>query len=160
MKFTTSNFCNLFSIEVGQSFLNHTRPLDFDGPTVSVENFRMLRVLVLELAQLEPVVFTKSIHFAVTSKIASLLESKRKLLYLYLRERFDQSGLISMDIVVGSQLSCIVVSPSEHISMVILRDNKASSHCNCFDAVLKLGFYDRCGNARLKKRSKLLDCCY
>lgn len=65
MKFSTSNFLDLLSFKVWFRQLNCSimNLLYFYCPRIPIKYFRMLSIKVLELAKLEPRVFTHSVRF-------------------------------------------------------------------------------------------------
>lgn len=159
VEFTTGDFLNPFTIEVRLGILDWFAVcvLNLDSTGVPVKDFSVLRVLILEFAKLEPVVLPHTENFALFADIAPMLEPQRKVSDVYVSQWLDQSGLISMDVVKSAQLSCIVIAPSKHVTVVVLSHEVATPHFDVLNPVLELCFQDWSLLSWFEKGGKFLD---
>ena len=62
-----------------------------------------------------------------------------------------------MDVIIGSQLACIIITPAKDVRVTVLGDQVAATHFDLTESVLKLCLKNWGLLARLKKRCILLN---
>ena len=154
VELASSNLLDLFSIKIWIIIVPRS---NFISSRISVKNLTVLWIHIPMLPQLISCVLPKTKGPALAIDKALMLKSRRHAFHINLCQRFDKSRFFSVDIIVLSKLTGIIVPPRIHMILFIDHRNVTCSETHVFHWILKSRFNYWLINPTFEKRCKTLN---